>query len=68
MSASYPPAPPPSPHPLTLFSLSVAIPKDQPILLADGDELGLGDVKLRVRLQKAAANEEIDENNPPAEV
>ncbi len=36
---------PPSPP-----SPSVSVAKDVPTLLADGDELGLGDVRLRVRL------------------
>ena len=53
------PAPPTHPPPL-LRSVSVA--KDQPILLADGDELCLGDVRLRVGLERAAAEEELQEN------
>ena len=55
--------PPPSP----LLPPSVTVPKDQPILLADGDELGLGDVKLRVRLRLStgAGGENVDENMNP---
>ena len=36
----------------------VSVAKDLPILLADGDELCLGDVRLRVALERAAAEEE----------
>ena len=36
--------------------------KDQPILLNDGDELGLGDVKLRVGLERVVGEEEAQEN------
>lgn len=38
------------------------MPKDKPILLSDGDELGLGDVRLRVNLRRAAAEEGAKEN------
>ena len=38
-----------------------AVPKDVPTLLADGDELGLGDVRLRVRLTRV--REEAEEND-----
>ena len=47
-------APPPS--------RSAPVEKDKPILLSDGDELGLGDVRLRVRLERAAHEEAEAEN------
>jgi hypothetical protein len=39
------------------------VAKDQPILLADGDELCLGDVRLRVALERAPAGEEEQQEN-----
>lgn len=44
---------------------SAQVPKDKPILLADGDELGLGDVRLRVSLRRAAAEDGDEENAGP---
>jgi hypothetical protein len=57
-----PPAHPPPPLPPPPMLRSASVPKDQPILLADGDELCLGDVRLRVGLERAAAEEELQEN------
>lgn len=62
LSHTLPFAPTHSPFsPCALGRSSVA--KDQPILLADGDELCLGDVHLRVALERAPAGEEEQQEN-----
>ena len=61
------PAPPPNPayahHPR-----SAQVPKDKPILLSDGDELGCGDVRLRVNLRRATVEEIADQENAGAAI
>ncbi len=39
----------------------MSVAKDKPILLADGDELSLGDVRIRISLERAA--EEVEQEN-----
>ena len=55
----------PSAPPLPL-PCSSSVEKDQPILLANGDELSLGDVRFRVALERVAAGEEEQQENADA--